>query len=106
MNESNPRPKWKPKDFEKEIVDRLRRIETRFTKYLESRGFDTGVKRPVFRDGEVIIPSLSCSLRDILSAVPDGHLGEIQVIFDDIEVCAVEVIAGLEPFTTNSSDGT
>lgn len=58
----------------REAVDRLRRIETRFTKYLESQGFDTKVRRPVFHkvaeQGVVDIPSPATALKDIITAVP------------------------------------
>ena len=55
-----------------EIQDRLRRIETRLTKYMQERGFETQVQKPVWRDGEIHIPSLDVRLKDILEAVPDS----------------------------------
>ncbi|MGH6812372.1 MAG: hypothetical protein ACREDM_08520 [Methylocella sp.] len=54
----------------KEIADRVRRIETRLTKYLEVRGFDTQTQRPSWHDGVIYIPSSDCSIKDCLSAVP------------------------------------
>lgn len=58
------------RDETKEVLDRMRRMETRITKYLESQGFDTGVKRPTWEGGKVSIPSLSCSIKEALSVVP------------------------------------
>lgn len=58
-------------DSIREIVDRCRRIETRVTKFLESQGFDTKVRRPEWRDtGVIVIPSLACSIRDCIVVVP------------------------------------
>lgn len=56
----------------KEIQDRLRRIETRLTKYLESVGFETNIRRPTFRDGMIVVPSLMTTLADCVNVVPDG----------------------------------
>lgn len=57
----------------REIVERCRRIETRLTKFLESQGFDTHVKRPFWNGKAVVIPSLGCSVQDMLSAIPADH---------------------------------
>ena len=58
----------------KEAVDRLRRVETRLTKYLQWRGFDTQTTVPrwtAYEDrGVLSIPAISCSLRDCLAAIP------------------------------------
>jgi len=58
------------KDPVSETLDRVRRIETRLTKYLEHIGFATGAQRPTWVDGVVMLPSMDCSLRDILATVP------------------------------------
>ena len=55
----------------KEITDRTRRIETRLTRYLESRGFDTQVQKPTWvGPGRIEVPTRACSLGDCLSVVP------------------------------------
>lgn len=61
-----------PTDTErlKEAVDRLRRLETRFTRYLEAQGYDVGAQRPHWVHGRISVPSAACSLVDILSVVP------------------------------------
>ena len=53
-----------------EVKDRCRRIETRLTRFLEAQGFDTQRKMPTLRGNEVSIPSMECSLADILSVMP------------------------------------
>lgn len=65
----------------REIKDRCRRMETRLTKFLESQGFETKVKRPTWREGCVFIPSLECSIKDILSVVPtDWPSGDAVIV--------------------------
>lgn len=54
----------------REIVDRTRRIETRLTRFLESQGFDTQVQKPVWRNGQIDIPTAACSIHDCLEVVP------------------------------------
>lgn len=55
-----------------EVVDRCRRMETRLTKYLEASGFDTGTKKPLWKDGTIVAPSIDCSMRDLLRCVPNS----------------------------------
>ena len=63
-----------------DIHDRCRRIETRLTKYLEDRGFDSQTSRPEVKDGALHIPSPACSLKDILDALPaDGLVYDVFV---------------------------
>ena len=65
----------------RETNDRVRRIETRLTKYLEAQGFDTQVQRPGWDNGTISIPSLGCSIEALLSVIPEGWDPE-----EDIEV--------------------
>jgi exonuclease VII large subunit len=65
-----------------EILDRTRRIETRMTRFLEERGFDTKVQRPAWSDGVVTIPTLGASLKDILSVIPRRWTKEVEVECD------------------------
>lgn len=64
-----------------EVVDRCRRMETRLTKFLETQGFDTKVRRPLWRNGEVIVPSMATSLHDVLATIPAewNKSNEVQV---------------------------
>lgn len=63
----------------KEIADRMRRLETRFTKFMEMQGFDTKVRRPEFHDGVVSVPSPSCSIHDIVQSIPPSWDKESEV---------------------------
>jgi hypothetical protein len=76
----------------KEIQDRVRRMETRLTKWLEDQGFDTGVKRPVWhQDGTVTVPSLDCSLKHILTVIPGDWDAdeEVAILFHNTQVASV-----------------
>lgn len=55
-----------------ECIDRLRRLETRFTKYLETQGFDTQTRPCVFygETNTLVIPNINTSLKDMLAAIP------------------------------------
>lgn len=57
-----------------EIGDRVRRIETKLTSYFASIGFETRAQPPLWHDdGVVSIPSMDCSVKDILASVPVNH---------------------------------
>ena len=55
-----------------EIRDRMRRVETRVTKFLESQGFDTGTKRSRWERGVIHVPSPQTGMKDILETIPPG----------------------------------
>jgi hypothetical protein len=89
----------------KEVVDRCRRMETRLTRFLETQGFDTQVKRAEWRaqDGVVVVPSPSVSLKEILMMVPYDwdsavpirveHKGETMAVFYVPQHCAANSAA-------------
>lgn len=56
--------------MDQEVLDRVRRIETKLTAWLERHGGQTKSDRPTWADGVVEIPSLDISLRDILTTIP------------------------------------
>lgn len=62
-----------------EIVERCRRIETRLTKYLESQGFETQVRRPFWNGQAVVVPAAHCAVSDMLSAIPVEHRGDDEI---------------------------
>ncbi len=66
------RPTLTDDEFRRETSDRLRRLETRLTKFMEWMGFDTEVRRPTFdaQLGRLDIPTDAASLRDCLAAIP------------------------------------
>lgn len=57
-------------DPNREVTDRLRRIETRLTGFMQWSGYDTGSDRPVWANGIIHIPTPGASLRDILAVIP------------------------------------
>jgi hypothetical protein len=81
---------WLQQDI-KEIKDRLRRTETRVTKWLESQGFETGVQRPQWQNGLIEVPSSACSFKDCLAVIPDNwpHTDEIEIRVKDEFLMAV-----------------
>jgi len=76
-----------------EAVTRLRRIETRLTRYLTSLGSDTGARMPVFtRNGEIEAPGFHVTLADMLATVPpsDRHAYDgIPVFINGVEVATL-----------------
>ena len=69
-----------------EIRDRVRRIETRSTKYFEANGLDTGAARakwcgfqPVADAARVELPTPSIALKDILAVIPKGYDGDVDL---------------------------
>lgn len=53
-----------------EVFDRMRRVETRLTRYLEAQGMDTKVRTPFWEAGIVRLPSMATSYEEILAVVP------------------------------------
>lgn len=74
-----------------EVVDRCRRMETRLTRFLEAQGFDTQTRKPEWRNGVIIVPSLGASLKDIHSVIPHewNRQKEIEVYHKDVFVMAI-----------------
>lgn len=58
------------KDPATETLERTRRIEMRLTRLMEGLNIESGVYRPVWNDGTVIVPSHMSSLSDCLKVVP------------------------------------
>jgi hypothetical protein len=60
---------------DREILDRVRRTETRVTKIGRALGIDVGGGKPVWDDalGRVVVPSPNCSVGDIVNAVPEDR---------------------------------
>ena len=71
-----------------EVHERMRRVETRLTRLVEAMGVDAGGKRPLWNDGIIVIPSLACSLHQIVATVPTDWSDEklIEVQFNGQEV--------------------
>ena len=83
------------KDKISEILQRLVRIETRLTRYLNDRGFDTGTDKPYFTSDDVIIaPSPNVRMADLLDLIPLSRCGKSISVFvgqDRIAVISREI---------------
>ena len=74
------RPPISEDEFRRETSDRLRRLETRLTRFMEWSGFDTEVRRPQFYDGVLDIPTDATSLRDCLLALPSDWTSPVSLV--------------------------
>ena len=63
----------------KEVLARSRRTETRLTRYLEGQGVDTGIQRPFWRNGKIIIPTPAVTIESIVQTVPRSWAAGEQV---------------------------
>ena len=68
----DPRPTRTARDDAREVLDRVRRMETRLTRFLETQGFDTGVQRARWENGTIVIPTPLVALSECLAAIPVG----------------------------------
>jgi hypothetical protein len=79
-------PTSKPARSDSELVNemaqRLRRLETRFTRYLADQGFDTQTTPVNWKGGVLHVPSPDCSLKEAFAAIPADHPAN-----EPVEVC-------------------
>lgn len=68
-----------------EIVGRLRRLETRFTKFAKFMGWQTETREAKWSAGVVRIPSHGVSIKEILDTVPPDWVGAFSVTHWDGE---------------------
>lgn len=68
-----------------EVVQRSRRIETRLTRLLESEGVQTGIQRPWWVEGKVMIPSPMTTIDAILNVIPEGWSKPVEVLMKEGE---------------------
>jgi hypothetical protein len=55
-----------------EVLDRVRRIETRVTKLGDHFGIELGGSRPSWSDGSIYLPTPNCSIGSIVNLIPQG----------------------------------
>lgn len=74
-----------------EILDRVRRTETRVTKIGNHLGIDVGGGKPAWDSGQcrVVLPTSNCSLRECVEVIPEKFSGR-----------PIDVYVGNEHFTT------
>lgn len=56
--------------IQKEMLDRMRRVETRMTRFMEAHGFDTKIQRPTWDHGYIHAPTSSVAIKDCLAVIP------------------------------------
>ena len=66
-----------------EVIQRCRRMETRLTRLLETEGIATGIQRPWWMDGRVVIPSPMTTIDAILKTVPEKWPTAVDVSFKE-----------------------
>ena len=64
---------------EVETLQRVRRIETRVTQMLVGLGFGDGAQRPIFNGGNLLLPSIHCSAKEIIDNIPTDWHGPVGV---------------------------
>lgn len=62
-----------------EVVDRCRRIETRLTKFIIEQSGEIQSRLPVWGDYAIHLPSVDCSLKQILKVIPKDYTGDVAV---------------------------
>jgi hypothetical protein len=76
-------------DAQRELLDRLRRMETRLTRFMEWSGMDTEVRRPVWNNGALILPTDATSLRDCLAHIPQDWVGDVTLIHKGMTIATI-----------------
>jgi hypothetical protein len=66
-----------------EVLQRCRRIETRLTRFLETEGIQTGIQRPWWADGKVMIPSPMTTIDAILDCIPEGWSNRVEILLKE-----------------------
>ena len=85
-----------------EAVARLRRIETRLTRYLSDTGHETGARKVARVRDDLIAPGYHTTLSDLFSMIGPAERsfgGEFFVYVDDVHV------ATLYPVSTDHEEG-
>jgi hypothetical protein len=85
-----------------EILDRVRRIETRLTAGLESLGAVVVTEKPKVITLEtggmgVSIPSTGVRLKDIMELVPAGVFGEVPIFHKGLFIAVIALNAAWNP---------
>lgn len=80
-----------------ETVARVRRIETRLTRYLTDIGSETGARKP-FRDHNIVTaPGYHSTLSDLFSTIGPAERGlgkEFHVFIDGVRVATLYPVEG------------
>lgn len=75
---------------EREIINRLTRIETRLTRFLTEQGFETGARKPLLNGDAIIAPSNQTSLASLLEVAANGNSDDgYDVYVDGKFICSI-----------------
>ncbi len=74
---------------EVETLQRVKRIETRLTQTMIAMGIKTEGQRPIFAAGKLTVPSMHCSLKEILDTIPGEWQGPVAVFIGDDRVAVI-----------------
>jgi hypothetical protein len=66
-----------------EVLERVRRIETRTTIIGRHLGAEVGGGKPEWRDGKVLAPTRNCSIGEMMRVVPHGWDKGVHVYIGD-----------------------
>lgn len=65
-----------------EIRQRMRRVETRLTRYMEAQGFETQTQKPVWDGTSVVVSTPNVSMKEVLAVVPPDWHETVSIIHD------------------------
>lgn len=76
---------------EKEVRDRVRRIETRLTKLLRHLGLDEQGSMPYWNESVecIEVPSISVALKDVVAAIPPHDQAHVAVRHKNVLICYI-----------------
>ena len=76
---------------EVEMLQRVRRIETRVTTMMIAMGVDSSATKPVFDNGRLTLPSKHCSVKEILEAIPADWGGPVGLLIGDERLAEIDI---------------
>jgi hypothetical protein len=79
-------PKSRP---EVETLQRIRRVETRVTRLMIALGVDTGANKPELVEDKLLVPSIHCSLKEIVDSIPPDWHGPVRVFVGTEQVATI-----------------
>ena len=63
-----------------ELIDRVRRIETKVTKLGEQAGVDMGGQKPCYTGSKIEVPTPHVSLASVIAAIPKDVVTTVPVV--------------------------
>jgi hypothetical protein len=73
------------------IERRVIRVESKLSQFMEEQGIKVGALRPIWKDGDIILPSLACTTKALVSVIPNDWPpeDEVAVFFDGEHIMSV-----------------